>query len=327
MEYAHLGSLEVSRIGLGTMGWANVYGADDSSESDAIRTINRALDLGVTHLDTAEAYGPWTNEELVGKAVKGRRDDVVLATKFGFLSHRDPATVLDGSPENIRIAIDESLQRLGTDHVDLYYQHRMDPKVPIEETMGALAELVQAGKVLHIGLSEASAETIRRAHAVHPLAAVQTEYSLWSRDVEAEILPTMRELGIGLVPYSPLGHGFLTGAITSQADVDALEDTDFRKNNPRFQGENLRQNLALAEQVRAIGAESGASPAQVALAWLLSRGDDVAPIPGTRKVSRLEENIGADAVVLSEQQLAALDALPAPAGERHDAANMSFVQN
>src|SRR6059058_1075604 len=258
------------------------HGDRGSCDAESIRTIQRALELGVTHIDTAEIYGPYTNEELVGRALKGRRDDVVVATKFGFVSHSGGGPgVLDSSPANIRTAVEGSLERLGTDDIDLYYQHRVDPNTPIEDTVGALAELVAEGKVRHIGLSEAGPETIRRAHAVHPVAALQTEYSLWTRDVEAEILPLLRELSVGFVPYSPLGHGLLTGQIRT---VDDFADDDWRTTNPRFTGENFQRNLAIVDEVKAIGAENGATPAQTTLAWLLTRGQDITPIPGTRRV-------------------------------------------
>src|SRR4051812_12601303 len=262
MRTINLGDLTVSRIGLGCMGMSFAYTGAGTDDAESIRTIHRAIDLGVTLLDTAEIYGPYTNEELVGRAIRGRRDQVVLATKFGFISHtgRD-AGQLDSSPANIATAVEGSLRRLGTDHIDLYYQHRVDPQVPIEDTIGALTELVAAGKVLYIGLSEAAPATIRRAHAVHPVTALQTEYSLWARDPEAELLPVLRQLGIGFVPYSPLGHGFLTGALRSPADIP---DDDWRKTNPRFVGEAFEANLRLVEEVRAIGAEVGATPAQIA---------------------------------------------------------------
>ena len=324
MKHVSLGGLDVSRIGLGAMTMAGVYttggGLDDT---ESIRTIHRALDLGVTHIDTAEIYGPFHSEEIVGKAIKGRRDDVVVATKFGLVSHAGGGPgVIDSSPGNVKAAVEGSLLRLGTDHIDLYYQHRVDPNTPIEETVGALAELVAEGKVRHIGLSEAGPETIRRAHAVHPVAALQTEYSLWTRDVEAEILPLLRELGIGFVPYSPLGHGLLTGQIRT---VDDFTDDDWRKTNPRFTGENFQRNLRIVDEVQAIGAEIGATPAQTALAWLLTRGDDIAPIPGTRRVARVEENTAADAVELSAAQLDRLNNLTPAAGERHDEANMASI--
>ncbi|MGO2750648.1 MAG: aldo/keto reductase [Pseudoclavibacter sp.] len=323
MKHITLGGLEVSRIGLGAMTMAGTYtseGALDHSES--IATINRALDLGVTHIDTAEIYGPFLSEEIVGEAIKGRRDQVKIATKFGLYSHVEQERNANSSPENIRAAVEGSLRRLGTDHIDLYYQHRVDRNTPIEDTAGAISELVAEGKVLHFGLSEASPETIRRAHAVHPVSALQTEYSLWTRDVEAEILPLLRELGIGFVPYSPLGHGLLTGQIRSVAD---FADDDWRKTNPRFTGENFERNLRIVDEVRAIGEEVGATPAQTALAWILTRGDDIAPIPGTRRVSRVEENTAADAVVLTESQIARLDALEPAAGARHDDANMASI--
>jgi len=328
MKTAHLADLEVSRIGLGAMTMAGTYtseGALDDTES--IRTIHRALDLGVTHIDTAEIYGPFHSEEVVGTAVRGRRDEVVIATKFGLVQHTggEPVPgVTDSSPANVRAAVEGSLRRLGTDHIDLYYQHRVDPATPIEDTVGALAELVTEGKIRYIGLSEAGADTIRRAHAVHPLTALQTEYSLWTRDVEAEILPLLRELGIGFVPYSPLGHGLLTGQIRTVAD---FADDDWRKTNPRFTGENFARNLAIVDEVRAIGAENGATPAQTALAWLLSRGEDIAPIPGTRRVSRVEENTAADAIELNPAQLHRLDNLEPAAGERHDEANMASIDH
>ena len=318
MKKIQLGSqgLEVSRLGLGCMGMSAFYTGSGQDESGSIRTIHRAMELGVTFFDTAEMYGPYTNEELLGKAFAGRRDEVVIATKFGTLLHRgDGGWGLDGSAENVRLAVEGSLRRLNTDYIDLYYQHRMDPATPIEETAGALAELIQEGKIRHYGLSEAAPGTIRRAHAVHPMTALQTEYSLWSRDPEAEILPTVRELGIGFVPYSPLGRGFLTGRIRT---LDQLDEADFRRHNPRFAGENLTANIRIVEQVDAVAAEVGATPGQVALAWLLAQGDDIAPIPGTKRISYLEENVAADALVLTPEQLQALAALPAPAGDRYE---------
>jgi aryl-alcohol dehydrogenase-like predicted oxidoreductase len=325
MKHVSLGGLGVSRIGLGAMTMAGTYttggGLDDA---ESIRTIHRALDLGVTHIDTAEIYGPFHSEEIVGKAIKGRRDDVVVATKFGLVSHSGGGPgVIDSSAANVKAAVEGSLERLGTDHIDLYYQHRVDPNTPIEETIGALAELVADGKVRHIGLSEAGPETIRRAHAVHPVAALQTEYSLWTRDVEAEILPLLREFGIGFVPYSPLGHGLLTGQIRT---VEDFADDDWRKTNPRFTGENFHRNLRIVDEVQAIGAEIGATPAQTALAWLLTRGDDIAPIPGTRRVSRVEENTAADGIELSAAQLDRLNNLTPAAGERHNEANMASIE-
>ena len=316
MRHVSLAGLDVSRIGLGCMGMSAFYTGAATDDAESIRTVHRALDLGVTFLDTAEIYGPYTNEELLGRALAGRRDGVVIASKFGLLSHRggDGGRTLDGHPDNARAAVEGSLKRLGTDHVDLYYQHRMDPKVPIEDTVGALADLVQAGKIRHIGLSEAAPATIRRAHAVHPVTAVQSEYSLWTRDPEAEVLPVLRELGIGFVPYSPLGRGFLTGQITSPDD---FAEDDFRRGNPRFQGENFTANLRIVDEVRAVAGEAGATPAQIALAWVLAQGDDLAPIPGTKRVSRLEENLGADTLALSPAQLDRLTAIAPPAGDRY----------
>jgi aryl-alcohol dehydrogenase-like predicted oxidoreductase len=294
-----------------------------SSEAESIRTIQRALELGVNHIDTAEIYGPYINEELVGRAIKGRRDQVVLATKFGLVSHSGGGSgVLDSSPANIRVSVEGSLQRLATDRIDLYYQHRVDPKIPIEDTIGALAELVAEGKILHIGLSEAGPATIRRAHAVHPVAALQTEYSLWTRDSEVALLPLLRELGIGFVPYSPLGHGFLTGDIRSP---EQLADDDWRKTNPRFTGGNFQRNLRIVDEVQAVAADAGATPAQVALAWLLAQGDDIAPIPGTKRVARVEENTAADRLELSVEQIGRLNNLTPAAGERHDERNMAVV--
>jgi len=323
MKHISMGGLDVSRIGLGTMAMSGYYLDPSSSDAESIRTIQRALDLGVTHIDTAEIYGPYVNEDLVGRAIKGRRDEVVLATKFGFVSHAGGGPgVLDSSPANIRTAVEGSLKRLDTDRIDLYYQHRVDPNTPIEDTVGALAELETEGKVLHIGLSEAGPETIRRAHAVHPIAALQTEYSLWTRDPEAELLPLLRELGVGFVPYSPLGHGFLTGAIRSPEE---LSDDDWRKTNPRFTEGNFEKNLRIVDEVEAVASEVDATPAQVALAWLLAQGDDIAPIPGTKRVSRVEENTAADSLELSAEQVERLNNLTPASGERHDEANMSTV--
>ncbi|WP_261558803.1 aldo/keto reductase [Frankia tisae] len=315
MQHVSLAGLDVSRLGLGAMGMSAYYAGAGADDTESIRTIHRALDLGVTFLDTAEIYGPYRNEELVGRAIAGRRDEVVLATKFGLISHRgDDRPGLDSSPASLRAALEGSLRRLGVEHVDLYYQHRVDPDTPIEDTVGALGELVTEGKIRHIGLSEAGVETIRRAHATHPITALQTEYSLWSREPEAELLPLLRELGIGFVPYSPLGRGFLTGQIRS---ADQLEASDFRGGNPRFAAEALAQNLRIVAEVEAVAGELGATPAQVALAWLLAKGDDLAPIPGTKRVSRLEENVGADALVLAPDQLTRLDAIEPPVGDRY----------
>src|SRR3954447_24411822 len=323
MKHISLGGLEVSRIGLGTMAMSGYYLDPNSSDTESIRTIQRALDLGVTHIDTAEIYGPYANEELVGRAIGDRRDEVVLATKFGFVSHSGGgAGVLDSSPANIRTAVEGSLKRLGTDRIDLYYQHRVDPSTPIEDTVGALAELVAEGKVLHIGLSEAGPATTRRAHAVHPIAALQTEYSLWTRDPEAELLPLLRTLDIGFVPYSPLGHGFLTGTIRSP---EQLADDDWRKTNPRFTPGNFEQNLRIVDEVEAVASEVDATPAQVALAWLLAQGDDIAPIPGTKRVARVEENTGADVIELSAEQLERLNNLTPAAGERHEETVMAAI--
>ncbi|WP_071286397.1 aldo/keto reductase [Mycolicibacterium llatzerense] len=324
MKYIQLRDLTVSRIGLGAMGMSHGYTGAGADDAESIRTIHRALDLGLTFIDTAEIYGPFINEELVGKALKGRRDQVVLATKFGLVSHTgEGAWSLDSSPANIRTAVEGSLRRLGTDHIDLYYQHRVDPNTPIEDTVGAVAELVGEGKVRHIGLSAAAATSIRRAHATHPITALQSEYSLWTRDLEAEIIPTLRELGIGLVPFSPLGRGFLTGTIRSPEQFD---DTDFRKDNPRFTGENFTRNLRIADEVKAVADQVGATPAQVALAWLLAQGDDIAPIPGTKRVARVEENIAADAVELSAAQLQALNTLPPAVGERYNPEQMAMYE-
>ncbi len=327
MKHRNLAELEVSALGLGCMGMSAFYGSTD--EGEAIATIQRALELGINFLDTAQLYGPLTNEQLVGRAIKGHRDEYVIATKFARRIDQatagDMSTVgpLDGSPEYVRNSIEGSLQRLGTDHVDLYYQHRVDPKVPIEETVGAMAELVEQGKVRHIGLSEAAPATIRRAHAVHPITAVQTEYSLWTRDPEAEVLPTCRELGIGFVPYSPLGRGFLSGRFKSPEDLD---EGDFRRSGPRFTGENLKANLGLAAKVAEIAAEKGITPAQLALAWVLAQGDDLVPIPGTKRRTYLEQNAGAVGVELAEDDLARIDAeLPEAAGERYDEVGMATV--
>jgi aryl-alcohol dehydrogenase-like predicted oxidoreductase len=308
--------LEVSQLGLGCMGMSAFYTGAGADEEGSIRTIHRAMDLGVTFFDTAEIYGPYTNEELLAKAfADGRRDRVVIATKFGTIKHRqNDERGTDGSAENVRLSVEGSLRRLQTDHIDLYYQHRMDPGTPIEETVGALKELIEEGKIRHYGLSEAAPATIRRANAVHPVTAVQTEYSLWTRDPEAEVLPTVRELGIGFVPYSPLGRGFLTGTIRS---LDQLSEDDFRRFNPRFEGDNLEANIRIVEQVDEVARELGAKPGQVALAWLLAKGDDIAPIPGTTKVENLEQNVVAAELHLSDEQLARLDAVAAPVGDRY----------
>jgi aryl-alcohol dehydrogenase-like predicted oxidoreductase len=320
MKYRTLGSNgpEVSALGLGCMGMSEFYGPTD--EADSIRTIHRALDLGVNFLDTADMYGLGHNERLVGQAVADRRDQVVLATKFGVRRGEGQQRGVDSSPEYARQAIDASLQRLGVDHVDLYYLHRRNPQVPIEDTVGAMAELVAAGKVKHVGLSEVSADTLRRAHAVHPIAALQSEYSLWTRDVEDSVLPAARDLGVTLVAYSPVGRGFLTGRIQS---TDQFADDDFRRFNPRFQGANLDQNLKLVETVRQVADDAGCTPVQLALAWLLSRGEDVVPIPGTKRVSYLEENVAAVDVTLTPDHIRVLDeTVPAAAGDRYDEVGM-----
>ena len=324
MKLINLGALEVSRIGLGTMSMSVAYTGAGTDDAESIRTIHRALDLGVTLIDTAEIYGPFTNEELVGRAIKDRRDEIVLATKFGFMSHLGGgAGHLDSSPENIRIAIEGSLRRIGTDHIDLYYQHRVDPNTPIEETVRTLAALVAEGKIRHIGLSEAGPGTIRRAHAVHSVTAVQSEYSLWTRDCEVQVLPLLRELGIGFVAYSPLGHGFLTGHIRS---IDDLADNDWRRTNPRFTGEAFQANLHIADEVAAVAAEVGATPAQVALAWLLTQGDDIAPIPGTKRVARVEANCAADGLRLSPAQIDKLDHLTPASGDHHNEEQMRMIE-
>jgi aryl-alcohol dehydrogenase-like predicted oxidoreductase len=309
------------------MGMSAFYGATDENESTA--TIHRALELGINFLDTAQLYGPLTNEELVGRAIKGRRDEYVIATKFARRMDEavpgEMSTIgkLDGSADHVRASIDVSLKRLNVDHVDLYYQHRVDPDVPIEETVGAMAELIDEGKILHIGLSEAAPETIRRAHAVHPITAVQTEYSLWTRDPEPEVLPTCRELGIGFVPYSPLGRGFLSGRFKSP---DELAENDFRRTGPRFTGDNLEANLKLAAKVAEIAAEKGITPAQLALAWVLAHGDDIVPIPGTKRRKYLEENAAAVDVELTRDDLDRIDAeLPEVAGARYNESGMASV--
>src|SRR3984893_13832240 len=321
MNHVSLGKLDVSRIGLRAMGRSAYYTGAGSDDAESIRTIHRALDLGINFVDTAEVYGPYANEELVGRALAGRRNEVVLATKFGLISHRNgDVQALDSTPENVRIALEGSLKRLDTDYVDLYYQHRVDPATPIEETVGTLKELVKEGKVRYIGLSEAAPATIRRAHAVHPVTAVQTEYSLWTRDPEAEVLPLVRQLGIGYVAYSPLGRGFLTGQIRS---VDQFGADDFRANNPRFAKGNFEQNLRIVDTVEAVAKETDATPAQVALAWVLAQGQDIVPIPGTKRVSRLEENAAASEIVRTAERLRRLSAIDAPVGDRY--ADMSRV--
>jgi aryl-alcohol dehydrogenase-like predicted oxidoreductase len=324
MKHINLGTLDVGRVGLGGMGMSSAYTGAGTDDAESIRTIHRALDLGVTLIDTAEIYGPYTNEELVGRAIKDRRDDVVLATKFGLVSHTGGgAWNLDSSPANIRTALEGSLRRLGTDHVDLYYQHRVDPNTPIEDTVDALAQLVREGKIRHIGLSEAGPDTLRRAHAIHPITALQSEYSLWTRDPEPKVLPVLRELGIGLVAYSPLGRGFLTGEIRTTAD---FADDDSRKTNPRFTGENFERNLRAVDEVKAIATEVGATPAQVALAWVLAQGDDIAPIPGTKRVTRVEENVASDGIVLSSGQVDQLTNVTPAAGEHHSEQQMRMIE-
>lgn len=327
MQHRKLGGqgLQVSALGLGCMGMSFAYGATDDTES--IATLHRALELGVNFLDTADMYGVGANEQLVGKAIQDRREQVILATKFGIAGYdrERGVTVINGRPDYVHQACDASLQRLGVDYIDLYYQHRIDPTVPIEETVGAMAELVQQGKVRYLGLSEAAVSTIRRAHAVHPISALQSEYSLWSRDPEDEILPVLRELGIGFVPYSPLGRGFLSGQITSPDDFAA---DDFRRSQPRFQGENFAKNLQLVEQIKTLATQKHATPGQLALAWLLAQGEDIAPIPGTKRRTYLEENVAAVQMELTSAELDSIEAI-APkgsvAGERYAASLMQTV--
>ena len=324
MEQRRLRDLTVSALGLGCMGMSEFYG--DADEGESIRTIHRALELGVTHLDTADMYGRGRNEELVGRAIADRRDQVVLATKFANRREGDRRWI-DNSPEWVRQACEDSLRRLGTDHIDLYYMHRRDPEVPIAESVGAMAGLVEAGKVRHLGLSEVSAATLREACDVHPIAALQSEWSLFTRGLEREIVPAARELGVGIVPYSPIGRGMLAGALTSPEDLD---DNDFRRVSPRFRRENFDRNLALVARVREMASDLGCTPVQLALAWVLARGDDVAPIPGTKRVKYLEENVGAVEVRLSDDDLRALDDLfpvGVTAGERYAEAGMRSVEN
>lgn len=318
--------LEVSAIGLGTMGMAGVAGMGDMygpvDEAEAIRTIHRALEIGVTFFDTAEVYGPYANEQLLGRALKGRRDRAIIATKFGFRIEGGRMVGVDSRPENVRRAIDGSLERLGVEYIDLWYQHRLDRSVPIEETVGAMAEQVRAGKVRYLGLSEVSASTLKRAHAVHPLSALQSEYSLWERNIEGEVIDACRELGIGVVPYSPLGRGFLSGLVPKS---DALGPTDYRRLDPRFEGENYDRNLAIVRDVARVAARLGATPAQIAIAWLLHQGADIVPIPGTKRRTYLESNAAAADLALTAEDIAVLSALQPTAGQRYTERAMASI--
>ncbi|MEV8589034.1 aldo/keto reductase [Streptomyces sp. NPDC051180] len=321
MQKVSIGTLETSRIGLGAMSMSDYYTGARSDDAEARRTVRRALDLGMGFIDTAEIYGPFVNEELVGEAVRGRRSEAVIATKFGLVSHAGAgADTIDSSPANVRAAVEGSLRRLGTDYIDLLFQHRVDPDTPIEDTVGAMAELVAEGKVRAIGLSEAGLDTVRRAHAVHPLAALQIEYSIWTREPTETLLPALRALGIGVVAYSPLGRGFLTGAIRSR---EVLDEKDFRLSTPRFRDGNFEENLKFADEVAAVAAEIEATPAQVALAWILAKGDDIVPIPGTKRVARVTENAAAASIALSADHVRRLDLISPPAGERYAAGDLS----
>jgi aryl-alcohol dehydrogenase-like predicted oxidoreductase len=317
VKYVKLRDLEVSAIGLGCMGMSHIYTSRNQPEAESIRTIHRALDLGVTHIDSAELYGPYTNEVLVGKALKGRREAVILTSKFGLISHVGNEGPVDSSPANIRAAVEGSLQRLDTDYIDLYYQHRVDKSVPIEEVVGTLAELIDEGKIRHIGLSEAGPDTIRRANATHPITALQSEYSLWTRDGDDGTLDLLKELGIGFVPYSPLGRGMLTGALRS---LDQLGEDDWRRSNPRFVDGAFEHNLGVLREVEEIAEQAQVTPAQVALAWLLHKGDDWSPIPGTVSIPHLEEDLAAADVTLTDEQVRALDRVTQPQGDHHSAA-------